>query len=240
MIDFYLKIMLLIVLNILGVNSQALAVSIFSKHCPLGCPASNDDNFAIVVHNTHISAIDKKTKWTIWTSYQVDKRFFGKRKNHLFITDPLLPEKLQKKPLDYKNLYKKQKLSRGHMAPASHFSSDNNIAKSTYYLSNIQPQHISLNSGIWSKIEKWERKNSPLYVMSGATSNENLLQRKFWKLILNKQENIFYALTFKKNNKKYCYENILINDLEKLTKLKFFKYNIINQKEFIISGRGRC
>jgi endonuclease G len=240
MVDFYLKIALLIILNTFMVSGQALATSIFSKHCPLGCPVSNDDNFDIVIHNTHISAINKKTKWTIWTSYEVDKKFFGKRKNHSFIADPLLPERLQKKPLDYKGLYKKHRISRGHMAPASHFSSEDGIARQTYYLSNIQPQHMSLNAGIWSKIEKWERKNSPLYVISGATDKKNLLQKKFWKLILNKQKNIFYAFVIKQNGEKYCYENILISDLEKLTKLEFFKYYKINQKRLIMSGKGKC
>ena len=96
MVDFYLKVALLIILNTFMVSEQALATSIFSKHCPLGCPVSNDDNLDIVIHNTYISAINKKTKWTIWTSYEVDKKFFGKRKNHSFIADPLLPERLQK------------------------------------------------------------------------------------------------------------------------------------------------
>ena len=124
---------------------------------PFGLSVSNDDNLDIVIHNTHISAINKKTKWTIWTSYEVDKKFFGKRKNHsLLLIRCCLKD--YKKPLDYKGLYKKHRISRGHMAPASHFSSEDGIARQTYYLSNIQPQHMSLNAGIWSKIEKWERK----------------------------------------------------------------------------------
>ncbi|MGB1361495.1 MAG: DNA/RNA non-specific endonuclease, partial [Alphaproteobacteria bacterium] len=207
-------------------NAFAGDTDLYSDHCPLGCPKAETD-MAIVVHSPYISGINKSNLWTLWTAYKVSPDSFGKRINAKFKADPLLPNHLQKKPSAYKGLYKAYKLDRGHMAPASSFSVNKDTAKQTYYLSNINPQPSRLNRGLWAKIEKWERNNAPLYVMAGVIHNnankQNHPTGNFWKIILNGNKKYFHSLIFVKNGNKYCYKNIEINKLEKLTKLSFFK-----------------
>ena len=231
-------ILLFIVGLLLGLPVRAGNSEIFSYHCPLGCPTSGENDLAVVIHYPFISGIDKQTKQTVWVAYNVNSSNFGDAGRTKFKPDPLLPTPIKQTNDDYKGLYKSHRLSRGHIAPKSSFDKNKQTTQQTFYFSNIIPQPQSLNAGVWKTVENWERKNQPLYVIGGATLNRNQTKRIFWKVILNKTNNHIYGLVFKKVGKKYCYQNINMSELESLTKLKFFSYYNISQRDFNI--RGAC
>lgn len=71
-----------------------------------------------------------------------------------FNLDKNIPSKNQLKIIDYQN-YMSYGGSYGHNAPAAYHRTNPTIYKNTYLLSNICPQEIVFNSGLWVLLENW-------------------------------------------------------------------------------------
>jgi endonuclease G len=120
-----------------------------------------DSNIAYGFPGTHGKVIDRKyyvvsyrtdAKVPEWTSYRLVK---GDLNGPIKRTDDFRPD-LDLSPSERSELkdYAHSGFARGHSAPAEDFSRSQNAMSSTFLLSNMSPQHTSLNSGMWSQLEK--------------------------------------------------------------------------------------
>lgn len=74
-----------------------------------------------------------------------------------FRADPELPVGARAELSDYEE----PTFDRGHMAPASDFTRNDQAMSDTFYLSNIAPQYPEMNRGDWKSLEDGVRKRLP-------------------------------------------------------------------------------
>ena len=135
--------------------------------------------------------------------------------------------------------YRGTSWSRGHMCPAGDCKWDANAMSETFLLSNMCPQDINLNSGLWNKIEmdcrKWARKFGLVYIICGPLlykkehetigQNKVVVPEAFFKVILCLQDKPKAIGFVVKNNagakKKDQYVNT-VDEVERITGYDFF------------------
>jgi endonuclease G len=138
---------------------------------------------------THGKMLDKKyylisyradAKVPEWTAYRLLKRDLdgpAKRKDD-FREDPELAPGERSKLKDY---YKKG-FARGHSAPAEDFTRSVTAMSSTFFLSNMLPQHASLNSIKWSQLEAHARdvarELDSCWIYTGSVFNQSAAKHK--------------------------------------------------------------
>lgn len=71
-----------------------------------------------------------------------------------FLEDVLIPKEFRHSVDDYNNLLG-YGVSMGHNAPAGQHKTNMKVYSETFLLSNITPQEMVLNSGLWALIENW-------------------------------------------------------------------------------------
>ena len=131
--------------------------------------------------------------------------------------------------------------SRGHMCPAGDNKWDAEAMKESNFLTNICPQHASLNSGLWNVIErdcrKWAKKYGDLYIVCGPVllnkdhemigKNNIVVPEAFFKVILRlKPEPKAIGFVVRNNDgkkKKDQYINT-VDDVERITGINFFPF----------------
>ena len=109
----------------------------------------------------------------------------------------------------------------------------------SFLLSNVCPQHPTLNSGVWNQIEiacrTWAERYGEIYIVSGPVfynqehetigPNEIVVPEAFFKVILclnGKPKGIgFVCRNTGNSEKKELYVNS-ISQVERITKIKFF------------------
>ena len=138
-----------------------------------------------------------------------------------------------------KDDYKGSRWSHGHMCPAGDNKWDSIAMRESFLLSNICPQHRSLNSGLWNRIEqdcrKWARKYGDVYIVCGPvllnreheTIGENrvVVPEAFFKVILCLQGNpkaIGFIVRNNEGKKKKDQFVNTVDDVERITGIDFF------------------
>lgn len=129
--------------------------------------------------------------------------------------------------------------SRGHMCPAGDNKWDSVAMRESNLLTNICPQHASLNSGLWNRIEqdcrKWAKKHGDLYIVCGPVflnqehetigTNKIVVPEAFFKVILcltAKPKAIGYIVRNSEGTKKrHQYVNT-VDEVERITGIDFF------------------
>ena len=105
---------------------------------------------------------------------------------------------------DY-DIYEYYGWSVGHNAPAFYHKHNLDDYYETFLISNITPQHISLNIGIWSLLENWckllqnNKKLKNIYIFTGSivnTSNSILFNSNLDKSIINIPTKMFKIVCF--------------------------------------------
>lgn len=135
--------------------------------------------------------------------------------------------------------YKGSGWTHGHMCPAGDNKWDEVAMRESNLLTNICPQHASLNSGLWNVIErdcrKWAKKYGELYIVCGPVllkrvhetigPNKVVVPEAFFKVILRlKPEPTAIGFIVRNNEgmkKKDQYINS-VDDVERITGLDFF------------------
>lgn len=111
--------------------------------------------------------------------------------------------------------YRKSGYDRGHMKPAANNKDSQKEMNASFLMTNISPQHPSVNRITWKAIEDYERSllktYDSLFVVTGVIfrtghkrigKNEVGVPRHFYKCIVAKKDTSYYGVAFLVPNKK--------------------------------------
>jgi len=162
------------------------------------------ENTQIITEQNYIidySSVDKQAIWVVYelTSNEV-KGGYGRTNN--FRPNPQIHTQ-QAQLSDYKG----SGYDRGHLAPAGDMTFSNIAMSESFYLSNMSPQTISFNRGIWKKLESqvrtWALLYDTVYVVTGPILNKVgiigngvTIPESYYKLVLRQKENQIDIIAF--------------------------------------------
>ena len=190
----------------------------------------------IISHDYYTLSYNEKYEQAEWVAYELKKEHLTKtnRKRPYFIQD----RKVTSKSAHYKN-FKNTGYSKGHLCPAGDRKFSEAAFNETFLTSNISPQNLKFNAGVWNRLEQktryWASKERKLYVVTGGILNENLLTigtekvavpKFFYKILFDNTEPDIKVIAFlipHQESKKPLYEFVVsIDRIEQLTGLDFF------------------
>jgi len=190
----------------------------------------------IIKHDFYTLSYNEKAEQAEWVAYELTKAQLGRthRKRPYFIRD----KKVKTRSADYRN-YKKSGYSKGHLCPAGDRKFSKEAFKETFLTSNISPQKLDFNAGVWNRLEGkvryWASKNKRLYVVTGGVLTSNLktigreevaVPKQFYKILLDYTEPQIKAIAFlmpHQNSKKPLFKFVVsIDEIEQLTGIDFF------------------
>ena len=196
----------------------------------------------------YIVSYNKENKipnWVAWhlTSEHADG---GYKRTGGYQEDTEVP-----KPRATKEDYDSTRWSHGHMCPAADNKWDSIAMRESNLLSNICPQHASLNSGLWNVIErdcrKWAKKYGGVYIVCGPIllnkehetigKNKVIVPEAFFKVILRlKPEPKAIGFVVRNNEGKKKKDQFIntVDGVERITGIDFFPFledNIENMVE---------
>lgn len=144
-----------------------------SAQCPL---PEGGRNGKVVEHAHYAVEFIPEMRIAEWVSYEVtaaEIRGAQFERSDDFRTDPSL---LGACP--GKNDYKGSGFDRGHLAPAADMAFDAQAMSESFYMSNMTPQHPSLNRGRWKTLEtqvrQWAVEKDALCITAGPVLSPNL------------------------------------------------------------------
>ena len=129
--------------------------------------------------------------------------------------------------------------TRGHMCPAGDNKWDADAMRESNLLTNMCPQHASLNSGLWNVIErdcrKWAKAYGDLYIVCGPVllnrehetigMNKVVVPEAFFKVILRlSPEPAAIGFVVRNNEGKKKKDQFIntVDDVERITGMDFF------------------
>lgn len=135
--------------------------------------------------------------------------------------------------------YRDSGWSHGHMCPAGDNKWDSIAMRESNLLTNICPQHRSLNSGLWNRIEqdcrKWAMKYDDIYIVCGPVllnrehetigENKVVVPEAFFKVILcltGKPKAIGFIIRNNEGTKKRDQYINTVDEVERITGIDFF------------------
>lgn len=190
----------------------------------------------VITHKYYTLSYNENAEQAEWVAYELKKEHISRthRKRPYFIRD----KKVKTKSADYKN-YKKSGYSKGHLCPAGDRKFSEEAYNETFLTSNISPQKLDFNAGIWNRLEQkvryWVNKERHLYIVTGGVLTNNLqtigkekvaVPTYFYKILLDYSEPEFKAIAFlipHQESKKALYKFVVsIDSIENLTNIDFF------------------
>jgi len=190
----------------------------------------------VISHNYYTLSYNEDAEQAEWVAYELKKEHISRthRKRPYFIRD----KKVKTKSANYKN-YKKSGYSKGHLCPAGDRKFSKDAFNETFLTSNISPQKLDFNAGIWNRLEQktryWANKERQLYVITGGILNNNLstigrekviVPKQFYKILLDYSQPEIKAIAFlmpHQESKKPLYNFVVsIDKIEALTSIDFF------------------
>ena len=184
-------------------------------------------------YTTSYNSETHNPNWVAWhlTAEHVDGEIPRLR---YFIEDEQVPT-----PRATNEDYKGSGWSRGHMCPAGDNKWDEVAMRESNLLTNICPQHSSLNSGLWNVIErdcrKWAKRYENLYIVCGPVylnrkhetigSNKVVVPEAFYKVILRltpEPAAIGFVVRNNEGKKKKDQFVNTVDDVERITGFDFF------------------
>lgn len=211
------------------------ADTIYSAHCPVGCPENPAGNHLVFGHLYALSN-NGNTKMADWVAYEVDVANFGESPGRDWASDPFLSPDVTLEENDYKDASKEPlDADRGHQAPLASFAGSRYWYELNY-LSNITPQDKDLNQGAWKNLEDAERDavsyRNTLFVLTGplyekpmpkmpGADEPHLVPSAYYKIVYDKAGNAaaFYMEQSTPRQTNYCSKAVQITELQ--SKLKY-------------------
>ncbi len=131
-------------------------------------------NVEVIHHNYYSLGYSERHEQAAWVCYVLNKdelRIPNVKRHDRFIEDT----SVSTKSANYYD-YRGSGYSRGHMAPAGDMAFNEKAMKESFYMSNMSPQVIPFNGGVWRELEEsvrdWAYKNDHLYVVTGPMLHE--------------------------------------------------------------------
>lgn len=136
--------------------------------------------------------------------------------------------------------YKNSGYDRGHMAPSADFRYDSKAQDATFFLTNMSPQHPSLNTGAWNNLEEqcrnWALRDSTLIIVTGPILTDYLTETigqtgvtvpdRYFKVVLAPYANPPRAIGFIMPNSKVAggvqASAVTVDQVEAITGFDFF------------------
>ena len=191
----------------------------------------------ILYRKGYVVSYNKDTRLPNWVAWHLTSSHTTgeqKRPNNAFHEDLDVPI-----PRATNFDYKDSGWSRGHLCPAGDNKWDPEAMYESFLLSNVCPQHPTLNSGVWNQIEitcrTWAERYGDIYIVSGPVfynqehetigSNKVVVPEAFFKVVIclnGEPKGIgFICRNTGGSEKKDLYVNT-ISQVERITKIKFF------------------
>ncbi|MCF6348260.1 MAG: DNA/RNA non-specific endonuclease [Flavobacteriaceae bacterium] len=190
----------------------------------------------VISHNYYTLSYNEEAEQAEWVAYELKKEHISRthRKRPYFIRD----KKVKTKSADYRN-YKKSGYSKGHLCPAGDRKFSEDAFNETFLTSNISPQKLDFNAGVWNRLEQktryWANKERQLYIITGGVLNDKLstigrekvaVPKQFYKILLDYSKPEIKAIAFlipHKESKQPLYKFVVsIDKIESLTSINFF------------------
>lgn len=190
----------------------------------------------LLIRSSYVLSYNQDTKCPNWVAWHLtDEHADGDcSRDNNYYEDPDVPY-----PKATNDDYRGSGWSRGHMCPAGDNKWDSEAMRESNLLTNICPQHESLNSGLWNVIErdcrKWAKKYGEIYIVCGPVllnkehetigKNKVVVPEAFFKVILrlNPQPAAIGFIIRNNDGKKKRDQFInTVDDVERITGIDFF------------------
>ena len=208
---------------------------------------SNEDMY--IKHFAYSLVYNEKNEQADWVAYCLKKEELkknNKRKGNFRVDTLIITHTANS------NDYYKSGYDRGHLAPAADMTWSEQAISESFYYSNISPQNISFNRGIWKKLENKVRELSikydciyictgPIYKGKISTIGDNkvAVPSHFYKALMIYNDTIHQSIAFiipnKKNNKPLTDYTISIDSLENVIGLDLY-FSLPNSKEKVMEN----
>lgn len=150
--------------------------SLHKLHAPFGLPESTSKNVIVIDNPTYIIGYDTINKIPLWVTYKLlAKKEIASNVSRVdcFRYDPRYSKSLQASYNDY-DQPGEDSLQRGHMKPSADGYVSNLDNLNTFIMTNMVPQHETLNMCEWEILESFVKKHSlndtvaEAYIISGS------------------------------------------------------------------------
>ncbi len=194
----------------------------------------------VVEHTYYILGYNERYEQAEWVSYRLTRDL-------LRIPNVPRAKRFEKDPdvstgsADYYD-YRGSGYSRGHLAPAGDMAQNELSMKESFLMSNMSPQKISFNGGIWRELEEnvrdWTYRNDALYIVTGPILNDISqyigkknkvgVPKSYYKVILDnsgkEQKAIGFIIPNERSVRPIMDYAVTVNEVEALTGLDFFAF----------------
>lgn len=150
--------------------SPAEVVAAENLHLRWGKPACA----RYLYHHEFVLCYDTERRVPVWAVYQLTKpEIKTLTRRNAFRTDPrLLPDETATCADYAKRPTKARDFDRGHTVPNADMNRGKVAQANTYLLSNMTPQHLRFNEGVWAHLEgrvrAWVKASGKVHVISGS------------------------------------------------------------------------
>lgn len=193
-----------------------------------------------IAHKGYVVGYNQQWLIPQWVAYELTPRETEgtiQRPKTKFLPDPLVIGR----SATHEDYTRQKPYCRGHMAPFADMKWDLEAALESFYLTNVCPQDMSLNSGVWNRLEQHIRKlakstGDTIYICCGpivesrhATigANEVAVPSHFFKVLCRRHQGQWMAIGFLFRNEP-CTGKLFdyacsVDEVEKATGLDFFQ-----------------
>jgi endonuclease G, mitochondrial len=187
-----------------------------------------------LIEHTHYRLFySEEHEGAFWVFYRLTPEYIdgiAKRKDN-FRIDPKVSTG-SAHPDDYKS----SGFDRGHLCPAASMTIDQSAMDESFFMSNMSPQHPSLNRGRWQSLEdqvrKWVHVFDSLYVVTGPVfdreyqtigENKVAVPTSYYKIMWDGGERIIgFLLPNQKCPEPLAFYTVPVDSIEKITGFDFF------------------
>ena len=196
------------------------------------------------------SADNHQPYYVTWILTPEHVRTINTSRSDNFRPDPDVPQCAQLSD------YRRSGYDRGHMAPSADFRYDTEAQEATFFLTNMCPQHNSLNTGAWKNLEEqcrsWAERDSTLIIISGPILTDYLTESigescvtvpdRFFKVIYAPYANPPRAIGFIMPNQKVeggvQSSAVTVDQVEEITGFDFFS-SLPDELENAVESKAR-
>ena len=215
-------------------------------------PTSDRSDIEVVNHKYYSLGYVEKYEQPAWVSYVLNKSELAipnVERHDRFLEDPAVSSN----SANYYD-YRGSGYSRGHMAPAGDMAFNKEAMRESFYMSNMSPQLIPFNGGIWRELEEtvrdWAYTNGRLYVITGpifgeideyiGQKNKVAVPKQYYKAVVDIDnpdvKGIAFIMDHKVSSRPIMDYAVTIDELEEAIGMELFDGLIEDKIEQDIEG----